>query len=127
MIRQMLDEVEDDIYHGFRVDQVEIIQDQNKLVRGGSQLVGQKTNDILELSRLDTLEHVRKIASDAWSHRLQGGEQISQKTGRVIITRVQRKPGGRDSRLFQPAADQRAFAVTSGGRHKNERLFQSPV
>ena len=60
---------------------------------------------------------------------LQSGDEVSQKTCRVVIPFVQRQPGDRSPATGYPFADKCGFTKSGRGRDKGHawRMVQAPV
>ena len=57
--------------------------------------------------------------------RLQGGNEVGEKTGEFIVLRLEREPGDGCARGSPPLGQQRRFAKTGGGREERERASHS--
>ena len=92
-----------------------IVQDEDEIVRGGSNFIEQNRQNGFSWRWLRRLQHTQHPFSKMWRNRLQSHNEVSQKASGVAIRFVQRQPGGGSFVGGEPCTDQRGFAKTSRG------------
>ena len=70
-------------------DRVVVIQDEQKVLRDGGNLVEQGGQKGFDLQRLGRLEHSQHRFSKIRCNCLQSSDEVSQKAGGVVITLIQ--------------------------------------
>ncbi len=73
------------------------------------------------------MERPQRPGANRGGQRLQGGDEVAEKPGGVVLPRVQRQPGGRAGALGEPVAEQGGFAEAGGGREEGELAGQAGV
>ena len=58
------------------------------------------------------MEGVEHPGSQIRFGRLEGGNKVGEKTGRIVVLFIQGKPGSPDAVIGKPLADQRCFSKT---------------
>ena len=64
---------------------------------------------------LRRVQHRERSCSNLRIQRLQGGNQVGEKTGGIVVLRFQREPGDRQVALGEPLGKQSRFAEASRG------------
>ena len=61
------------------------------------------------------VQHCERGCPNLCIKRLQGGNQVGEKAGGIVVLRFQREPGDRHTALCQPLGKQGGFAEAGGG------------
>jgi hypothetical protein len=114
-------------------DEVIVVEDEDKSLRHGGNLVDQSGQDRVDAWWLGRLECCPGRLSDtglaeAWDG-LQGADQVGPKARRIIVALVEREPGDVRTRLAagDPLADQRGLAKAGRGRDEGEFALEALI
>jgi len=99
---------------------VVIVKDEDEIIWDGRDFVDQRCHNCFGVKRLCGLEHSQNPFSDIRRNCLQHSNEICQEAGWVVISFVQRQPGGRTIAVGEPFADQCCLAKTGRGRYEGE-------
>ena len=91
-----------------------VVKNEEKIVRDGGDFIEQGGQNRFDGWRLRGLEHPQHPCSDIRRNRLQGSDEVNQKTVGVVIPFIQRQPSNRSLATGDPFADQRGFTKTGG-------------
>ena len=86
----------DSVVNWLGVDRMKVIEDIDKIVGRGGNLVEQSSQDGLSRWRLWRLQHAEYVFADAASPRLlrvnwlQGGNEVGEEADSIVVTFVQR-------------------------------------
>ena len=131
--RQVVEQKGEGLVNRWGIDQVVIVQDEDKIVRDGGDFIEQGRQQRFSWRRLRGLEHAQHPCAKfrhypfafAQDKRLQCRDEVSQKAVGVAIAFVQRQPGDRSRRApaghGEPFADQGGFP--KAGRGGDQRQF----
>ena len=100
--RQVLEQKGEGIVDRSGIDHVVVVKDEDEIVRDGGDFVEQGRQDRFGRRWLRGLERTQHPCSNLRRNRLQGGDEVGQKAGGVVIPFVQRQPGGRSRRNRRP-------------------------
>ena len=137
--RQVVEQKGEGLVNRCGINQVVVVQDEDKIVRDGGDFIEQGRQQRFGGRRLRGLKRPQhpcaKIRRNpfgfAQGKRLQSRDEVSQKAGGVAIPFVQRQPGGRSYRApagrGEPFADQRGFAKAGRGRDQRQFAVQTLV
>ncbi len=103
-----------------RVNGVVVVEDEDKRVGDGRNVVQQGGEQGLLGRRLGRLQRRQHACAHARGDRLQRGDEIRQKADRVAVAFVKRQPGDRLPTDGDPLAEQRGFTATGGSRNKRQ-------
>src|SRR5215472_11981048 len=122
---QVLDERGQRLVHRLGLNQVVIVQDQDKRVREGGQVIEEGGEQRFERWWLRGLEHRQDPGSNRRANGLQGSNEVGQKAAGVVVPLVQRQPCGWTRTSCQPLADQGGFTKAGRGRGEREGARQA--
>jgi len=113
---------------GLRLDHVVVIEDEDKRIWKGCNLVDQGCQNRFNRRRLRGLECAQHTLPDvrvnpfdlAQGKRLQGGDKVSHAARQVIVALVQRDSGDGSSATTDPFAQQRGLAKAGRGGDEGE-------
>jgi len=97
---------------------VVVVEDEREVVRERGDLVDQHRQDRLGGGRVGRVERGQNFLPNPFPQPLQGGYEVGQKTGGMVVPFVQRNPGDRQLALQAPFAEHGGLAET--GRRRDE-------
>ena len=97
-----------------------VVQYEDEMVRDGGDFIEQGCQNRFDWRWLRGLERSQHSCANICRNRLQSSDEVSQKTGGVIIPFIQRQPGDRPPATGDPFADQRGFAKAGGSRDEGQ-------
>jgi hypothetical protein len=120
--REMVEQKFQALIHGWGMNHVQIIQQQYDLPAGMGQIVSQAGKGPRQWAGLRRLQHQASYFTGSQSGLLQGGNQIIEKDGWIVVTFIQRKPGkylGIGMEAAAPIGQQGGFTVTGRSADQN--------
>jgi hypothetical protein len=94
---------------------VEIVQNQDAGAGTGNQSIDQAVDLRIEGHGRNRLEYAKQVVLQAREKRHERAQQVLEQSLGVVISAIQREPGGREVDCVQPAAYERGFAIAGGG------------
>ena len=104
-----------------RVDEVNIVQHQDKWLGRGGNVVDQGCHHRLDQGDLRGPQQAQDITAQGPLHLLQGSDEVLHKAHRVVVAFVQGEPGDSPRTMTDPLAEQRRLA--KAGRSRDEGQF----
>ena len=105
-------------------DEMVIIQYQRKFNPGGCDVINEGRHKRLKGWWLGRLKHTLGSLTNIRANFLQGGHQVAEKAGQVVVVFVEGVPGERSFQSGQPGAHQRCLAKP--GRGNDQGQFARP-
>src|SRR5574341_58400 len=114
--RQVLDQKVEGFLDRFGINDMEIIKNEDEIVRDGSDFIEQGCQYRFSRRRLRGADHMEQSFAHCGSNRLQSSDKVHEKASRISIPVIQRQPGNRMLATGDPFTDQRRFSKASGSR-----------
>jgi hypothetical protein len=106
------------------IQQVVVVKHEDRRLRQRGELVEQQRQQRLDGRGLGGLERRHHPDANRRRNRLQRGDKVRQKAGRVTIPLVQREPGGGAPAAGDPRAGQAGFPKAGRGRDQGQPAVQ---
>src|SRR5439155_26672764 len=118
--RQVVEQEGEGLVNRFGIDRVVVVQDEDEPVRERGEFVEQGRQDRFGRRWLRGLERSQNLSSNIRRDHPQSGDEVRQEASRVVVTFIQRQPGGRSLATGEPLADQRGLPEAGRGRDEGQ-------
>ena len=124
--RTVIEQEPDRCLHAVRADQVVVVEYQQHvgLARLGHDVVDQRADQRVVGRRGRRTRQRAHPLGDARAHHVESGQHVTPEPHRVVVSAVERQPGGRLGHAPDPLRQQDRLAVTRRGGHQHQPAVQ---